>query len=96
MTRARTPFAPFLTALLEDLRAGASKRLGMPGDARIIRLATEELMRMKAVVRAAEEWNPEHEHDRSGGNRRGCPGCRLDRALARLARGKAAKKGDAP
>jgi hypothetical protein len=45
----RDHFAPVLTALLEDLR---DRPALCPGDPSIIRMATEELARLKAVVRA--------------------------------------------
>jgi hypothetical protein len=81
-----TPLAPVLTALLADLRAPDRKRLGMPGDAQVLRLATAELARLKAVVRALDRMLRE-DRTRHPGH---LPGSWLEaaskgeRALARL------------
>ena len=55
------------------------------GPAAWVRKCRAELRALESVARAAVAFNPPHGHD---GNRAarivGCPGCRLDRALARL------------
>lgn len=50
----RTKIAPVLSALLDDLRNASGARAPLPGDMAILRIASDELRAMEAVIARAE------------------------------------------